>query len=68
VALVLEQTAGEKLKEDEWKHIDKRNELKQRILNELQAILAERREDFEDPVYRRFEAAVRQAIKSLSNN
>lgn len=68
VARVLEQAAEEKLKEDAWKHIDKLNELKQRILNELKAVLTERKEDFEDPVYKRFEAAARTAIISLTNN
>jgi len=68
VAQVLEQTANDKLKENEWKHIDKINELKQRILNELKAILSERQEDFEDPTYQRFEAAARKAITSLTNN
>ena len=68
VAQVLEQTANNKLKEDEWKHTDKLNELKQRILDELETVLAERRGDFEDSVYRSFETAARKAIMSLTNN
>lgn len=68
VARILEQTANDKLKTDGWKHVDKIDELKQGIRNELKAILTERREDFEDPVYRRFEEAARRAIMSLTSN
>jgi len=68
VAQVLEETSKYKLNEDDWKHIDKLNGLKQHILNELNTILTERHEDFEDAVYRRFEAAARSAIMILNNN
>jgi hypothetical protein len=65
VAQILQKTSDDTLQQDGWKHIDKIHELKQKIRAELKDILTERKEDFEDAVYRRFEAAAREAIKSL---
>jgi len=68
VAQLLERTAVEKLQQDSWRHIDSRNQLQQKIRDDLKVILAERRDDFEDPIYCRFEAAARTAFKTLKSN
>jgi hypothetical protein len=64
----LEEAAAAQLQKDEWRHIDRRAELQQKVRDDLKQILAERREDYEDPVYRRFEAAARAAIQILKSN
>ena len=63
-----EEAAKVQLQSDAWRHIDKRAELKQKVLDELKQILADRRNDYEDPVYKRFETAARTAIQSLKVN
>ncbi len=50
---------------DAFRHVDQRAALQAAVRDELKQILAERRNDFEDPVYRRFEAAARGAIQIL---
>lgn len=64
----LEETATTQLQQEAWRHIDRRTELQQKIRDELKLILAEQRDDFEAPIYKRFEAAARTAIKSLKIN
>ena len=64
----LEEASAKQLQSDEWRHIDKRAELKQKVLDELKQILADRRNDYEDTVYKRFETAARTAIQSLKVN
>ena len=64
----MEEAAKVQLQSDAWRHIDKRAELKQKVLDELKQILADRRNDYEDPVYKRFETAARKAIQSLKVN
>ncbi len=68
VAQLLERTALEQLQQDSWRHIDSRNQLQQKIREDLKLILTERRDDFEDPIYRRFELAARTAFKTLKSN
>ena len=56
------------LGQEAFRHVDKRTEIQSAVRDELKQILAERRNDFEDPVYRRFEAAARAAIQVLKED
>ena len=64
----LEEASSAQLLHDAWRHIDKRTELQQLVRDELKQILADRRNDYEDSVYKRFETAARSAIQSLKVN
>jgi hypothetical protein len=64
----LVEASAAQLQQDAWRHIDKRAELQQKIRDELKQILADRRNDYEDPLYRRFETAARTAIQVLKIN
>jgi len=57
-----------RLGQDDMKHLDKRTELQATVRDELKLVLAERRNDFEDPIYRRFETAARAAIQVLKQD
>jgi uncharacterized protein involved in exopolysaccharide biosynthesis len=56
------------LQQDQWRHINQRAELQQKIRDELKQILADCRNDYENPIYLRFEAAARTAIQTLKTN
>lgn len=64
----LEEAVNARLGQEAYRHVDKRAELQQGLRDELNRILTDRRNDFEDPVYRRFEAAARSAIQVLKSN
>ena len=64
----LEEASSAQLQQDNWRHIDKRAELQQLVRDELKQILAGRRNDYEDPLYKRFETAARTAIQTLKIN
>jgi len=64
----LEDMAYTQLDRDPYRHVDRRADLQAAVRDELNSILAERRDDFEDPVYRRFEAAARKAIQILKSH
>ena len=64
----LEEASAAQLQLDVWRHIDQRAELQQKVRDELKQILADRRNDYEDPIYRRFETAARTAIQALKVN
>jgi hypothetical protein len=68
VAQRLNDAAVAQLQQPAWQHIDKRTELQQKIRGELHQILAEYRNDYEDPTYKRFEVAARTAIQILKIN
>ncbi|WP_295433635.1 tubulin-like doman-containing protein [uncultured Thiodictyon sp.] len=57
-----------RLSQDAFRHVDQRTALQAAVRDELKGVLAERRNDFEDPVYRRFETAARAAIQALKND
>jgi hypothetical protein len=61
----LDDAVKAQLASEAYRHLDKRTELQATVREELNRILAERRGDFEDPVYRRFETAARSAIQDL---
>jgi hypothetical protein len=61
----LVETAAARLASDAYRHVDQRTALQAAVREELKQVLAERRNDFEDPMYRRFEAAARTAIQTL---
>jgi hypothetical protein len=64
----LEEASAAQLQQEAWRHINQRTELQQKVRDELKQILADRRDDYEDPVYRRFETAARTAIQALKVN
>jgi len=68
VAQRLEEATATQLQQGAWQHIDKRSELQQKIREELKQILTDRRNDYEDPIYLRFETAARAAIHTLKVN
>ncbi|MEI6708080.1 MAG: tubulin-like doman-containing protein [Methylococcales bacterium] len=63
----LEEAATSTLQQAAWQHIEQRTELQQKIRDELKQILADRRNDYEDPIYKRFETAARTAIQTLKS-
>ena len=64
----LEEASTIQLQQDAWRHIDQRAELQQKVRDELKQILADCRTDYENPNYKRFEAAARTAIQALKIN
>ncbi len=64
----LEQDFVAQLQQDALRHIDKRAELQQKVRDELKQILVDRRTDYDDPLYKRFETAARTAIQNLKVN
>jgi hypothetical protein len=68
IAQRLKETATEQLKQATWQHIDRRTELQQKVRDELKQVLADCRNDYEDTIYLRFEAAARVAIQTLKIN
>jgi hypothetical protein len=64
----LEEASAAQLHQDAWRHIDKRAELQQKVRDELKQILADCHNDYEDPLYQRFETAARTAIQGLKVN
>lgn len=64
-AQALEDKVNLTLAQDSYRHVDKRTECQQAVRDELNTILTEARNDFEDPTYRKFEAAARTAIQKL---
>ncbi|MHB8123090.1 MAG: tubulin-like doman-containing protein [Desulfuromonadaceae bacterium] len=53
----------QKVLEQEYRHMEKQNELKKQIVSEVEIIKALRHGDFDDPVYGRFLKAAHQAVK-----
>jgi hypothetical protein len=64
----LQETTVAHLQQEQWQHIDQRAQLQQKIRDELKQVLSDRRNDYEDPIYLRFETAARTAIQTLKNN
>jgi Tubulin like len=50
------------LKSSEWLHVDKREQLRQAMVAEVQAVKLLRNNDLQDPVYKKFNEAARKAI------
>ena len=67
-AQLLEEASAKQLQQDTWRHIDQRTELQQKIRDELKQILVDCRNDYENPIYGRFETAVRIAIQILKTD
>ncbi len=75
ISETIEMEAAQKLEDfsaiklqQEYSHIDRREELQKKIRDDLNQILSECRNDFVNPTYLRFEAAARVAIQSLKIN
>lgn len=64
----LQEATVAHLQQEQWRHIDQRAQLQQKIRDELKQVLSDRRNDYEDPIYLRFETAARTAIQTLKNN
>lgn len=54
-----------KMLSTEYQHQDKRTAAQSLLRDELKSVLAERRNDIEDPIYKRFEDATRKGIQLL---
>jgi len=51
---------------EEYQHVDKQSELKKLILDEVERVKAERKGDFNDPVYQRFLDAGKRTVKIIN--
>ena len=63
----LEDAVTAQLQQEAWQHKDKRDQLRQLVLSELDTVQQLCRGNFEDPLYKRFELAARAAIQLLKN-
>ena len=63
----LEDAVTAQLQQEAWQHTDKRDQLRQLVLAELDTVQQLCRGNFEDPLYKRFELAARAAIQLLKN-
>lgn len=60
-----EESVKQLLSADEYRHIEKRTAIQQQLKEELQSVLKERNDNFEDPVYKRFEGGTRAAMQLI---
>jgi hypothetical protein len=51
----------------EWKHVDKKDALRQAVVAQVQTLKEQRGNDLQDPVFRKFNESARKAIELVMN-